>query len=51
MKNNKKPQTVFFPGTKADLKSGDYLMPGFSSNYGKRKNAVPTTRKKQKDKS
>lgn len=36
---NKKPKAVFFHGTEADLKSGDYLMPGFSSNYGKRKNA------------
>ena len=36
---NKKPKAVFFHGTKADLKSGDYLMPGFSSNYEKRKNA------------
>lgn len=29
----------FYHGTKADLKSGDLLEPGFRSNYGERKKA------------
>jgi rifampin ADP-ribosylating transferase len=29
----------FFHGTKADLKLGDLIEPGFNSNYGMRKNA------------
>lgn len=29
----------FFHGTKADLKPGDLLAPGYSSNYGQRRNA------------
>ena len=29
----------FYHGTKADLKNGDLIEPGFNSNYGKRKNA------------
>ena len=29
----------FFHGTKADLKPGDLIEPGFNSNYGKRKKA------------
>jgi hypothetical protein len=29
----------FFHGTKADLKSGDLLDPGFSSNFGERRKA------------
>lgn len=29
----------FYHGTKADLKPGDLLEPGFSSNYGERKKA------------
>ncbi len=29
----------FYHGTKANLKQGDLIGPGFSSNYGKRKNA------------
>lgn len=29
----------FFHGTKADLKPGDLIEPGFNSNYGKRKRA------------
>jgi hypothetical protein len=29
----------FYHGTKADLKPGDLIAPGFNSNYGKRKNA------------
>lgn len=30
---------TFFHGTKADLKIGDLIQPGYNSNYGKRKNA------------
>jgi Rifampin ADP-ribosyl transferase len=30
---------TFFHGTKADLKIGDFIEVGFSSNYGQRKNA------------
>jgi hypothetical protein len=30
---------TYFHGTKADLKTGDLIEAGFSSNYGKRKNA------------
>lgn len=30
----------FYHGTKADLKPGDLIQPGFSSNFGKRKRAV-----------
>lgn len=30
---------TYFHGTKADLKIGDFIDPGFNSNYGKRKNA------------
>ena len=30
---------TFFHGTKADLKIGDFIAVGFSSNYGQRKNA------------
>jgi hypothetical protein len=29
----------FFHGTKADLKSGDLLDPGYSSNFGERRKA------------
>lgn len=29
----------FYHGTKANLKRGDLIEPGFNSNYGKRKNA------------
>lgn len=29
----------FYHGTKADLKWGDLIEPGYTSNYGKRKNA------------
>ncbi len=29
----------FYHGTKADLKAGDMLGPGYASNYGQRKNA------------
>lgn len=31
--------TEFYHGTKADLKHGDLIAPGYASNYGKRKNA------------
>jgi rifampin ADP-ribosylating transferase len=30
---------TFYHGTKADLKTGDLISPGFNSNYGKRRNA------------
>lgn len=30
---------TFFHGTKADLKTGDYISVGFQSNYGSQKNA------------
>lgn len=30
----------FYHGTKADLKPGDLIIPGYSSNYGKRKKAA-----------
>jgi len=30
----------FYHGTKANLKSGDLIQPGFASNYGKRKKAA-----------
>lgn len=30
---------TYFHGTKADLKPGDLIQPGFNSNYGKKKNA------------
>jgi rifampin ADP-ribosylating transferase len=30
----------FYHGTKADLKEGDLIGPGFASNYGKRKKAA-----------
>ncbi|WP_207534836.1 NAD(+)--rifampin ADP-ribosyltransferase [Desertivirga arenae] len=30
---------TYFHGTKAELKIGEYIQPGFSSNYGQRKNA------------
>lgn len=32
--------TPFYHGTKADLRPGDLLSPGYSSNYGKRKKAA-----------
>ncbi len=44
-KNNLKGQgatpfsQTYFHGTKADLKIGDLIEPGFNSNYGQRKNA------------
>jgi len=30
----------FYHGTKADLKEGDLIGPGFASNFGKRKKAA-----------
>lgn len=30
---------TYFHGTKADLKLGDFIEPGYSSNFGQRKNA------------
>lgn len=30
----------FYHGTKADLKPGDLIAPGFNSNYGQQKKAV-----------
>jgi len=40
---NKKAETLdggpFYHGTKADLKPGDLLSPGYSSNFGERKKA------------
>ncbi len=33
------PQT-YYHGTKADLKPGDLIAPGYASNYGKRKQAA-----------
>jgi hypothetical protein len=33
-------ETEFYHGTKADLKPGDLIAPGYQSNYGKRKNAA-----------
>ena len=44
MKNERKPPRTsdpgpFYRGTKADLKAGDMLEPGYSSNYGERKKA------------
>ncbi|HEY6807021.1 MAG TPA: NAD(+)--rifampin ADP-ribosyltransferase [Pyrinomonadaceae bacterium] len=32
-------EEVLYHGTKADLNPGDQIMPGYSSNYGKRKKA------------
>ncbi len=37
--NNNISSQKFYHGTKADLKPGDLIEPGFNSNYGKRKNA------------
>ena len=33
------PQQVFYHGTKANLKPGDFIEPGFNSNFGKGKKA------------
>ena len=37
--NNDPGSQRYYHGTKANLKQGDLLEPGFNSNYGKRKNA------------
>lgn len=34
------PSQRFYHGTKADLKPGDLIVPGYHSNYGKRKKAA-----------
>jgi hypothetical protein len=34
-----KPIETYYHGTKADLKTGDLIEPGFNSNYGQRKKA------------
>lgn len=40
VKSNDEPQSEeFYHGTKADLKQGDLIQPGFESNYGQRKKA------------
>lgn len=36
---NEEVAQEYYHGTKADLKTGDLIEPGFNSNYGKRKNA------------
>jgi hypothetical protein len=33
-------QQTYFHGTKADLKLGDFIKPGYNSNFGQRKNAT-----------
>ena len=37
---NSQSPDQFYHGTKADLKPGDLIEPGFNSNYGKRKKAT-----------
>ena len=37
--NNESESPIFYHGTKANLKLGDLIKPGFKSNYGKRKEA------------
>ena len=37
---NTSPAQPFFHGTKADLKPGDLIGPGYASNYGKRNKAA-----------
>jgi rifampin ADP-ribosylating transferase len=34
------PSATFYHGTKADLKPGDLIEPGYNSNYGKRSKAA-----------
>lgn len=36
---NNQHSTIFYHGTRADLKPGDLVAPGFNSNYGKRNKA------------
>jgi hypothetical protein len=38
--SNSPGSPTFYHGTKANLKPGDMIEPGFNSNYGKRKNAT-----------
>jgi len=40
MKEQKDNITPYYHGTKADLQPGDLIMPGFTSNFGKRKQAL-----------
>jgi hypothetical protein len=41
IESNQNPNSQqFYHGTKADLKLGDLIEPGFNSNYGKRKKAA-----------
>lgn len=35
-----KPGTIFYHGTRADLKAGDLIEAGFNSNYGSQKKAA-----------
>ena len=37
---DRRESTPCYHGTKADLKTGDLLVPGYRSNYGKRKSAA-----------
>jgi hypothetical protein len=37
---NDRDSQTFYHGTKADLKEGDLIEPGFNSNFGKRKKAA-----------
>jgi hypothetical protein len=39
IENSELNNPPFFHGTKADLKQGDLIIPGFSSNYGKQNEA------------
>lgn len=37
---NENTAELFYHGTRADLKAGDLISPGFASNYGQRKKAA-----------
>jgi hypothetical protein len=37
--NNYLSSEIFYHGTKANLRQGDLIKPGYNSNYGQRKNA------------
>ena len=37
MTDQQEAPVIFYPGTKADLKSGDLLSPGYASNFGQRR--------------
>jgi hypothetical protein len=39
-RNTNTPEPTYYHGTKANLKPGDPIAPGFQSNYGKRKKAA-----------